>query len=219
MRSRALLAATALLITGIFAPVIGSAQSPPSPEQIIKSLTPIRAPTPTDRGIRVAPTGLGQAWAPPPAQPHAAAPTREVHAGGGLTWRGEGEAADANTALDDAAPAISLTVQFANGSAGLTPQAVQVLDNLGKALSNPALSGYMFRIEGHTDTVGSAEYNNGLSDRRANAVADYVANNFHVDRGHLEAIGMGKDGLLVPTPDQTPESRNRRVQVVNVGSR
>jgi outer membrane protein OmpA-like peptidoglycan-associated protein len=110
-------------------------------------------------------------------------------------------------------------VQFANGSAELTPQAVQVLDNLGKALSNPALFGYMFRIEGHTDTVGSAEYNDGLSDRRASAVADYVANNFRVDRGRLEAIGMGKDGLLVPTRDQTPEPRNRRVQVVNVGSR
>jgi outer membrane protein OmpA-like peptidoglycan-associated protein len=136
--------------------------------------------------------------------------------------RGEGKVADANNAFSDAgerAPAISLTVEFTNGSAGLTPQAVQVLDNLGMALSNPAMSSYMFRIEGHTDTIGSAEYNDGLSDRRANAVANYVANKFHVDRGHLEAIGMGKDGLLVSTPDQTPEPRNRRVQVVNIGSR
>jgi outer membrane protein OmpA-like peptidoglycan-associated protein len=217
MCSRAMLAAAAFFATGIFAPAIGSAQSAPSPEQILKSLTPTRAPAPSERGIRVAPTGLSQAWAPPLIQTHTPVPTRE-----GLTLRGEGRAAGANTAFDDAAepaPAISLTVEFTNGSAGLTPQAVQVLDNLGKALSNPAMSSYMFRIEGHTDTVGSAEYNDGLSDRRANAVADYVANKFHVDRGHLEAIGMGKDGLLVPTPDETPEPRNRRVQVVNVGSR
>jgi OOP family OmpA-OmpF porin len=95
---------------------------------------------------------------------------------------------------------------------------VHVLDNLGRALSNQALIGYRFRIEGHTDTVGSPEYNNALSDLRAAAVVDYLANNFHVDRGRVEAIGMGKDGLLIPTPDQTPEPRNRRVQVVNVGS-
>ena len=107
-------------------------------------------------------------------------------------------------------------MQFANGSAQLTPQAVQILDNLGRALSNQALIGCLFRIEGHTDTVGSREYNNALSDLRAAAVVDYLANNFHVDRSRVEAIGMGKDGLLIPTPDQTPEPRNRRVHVVNV---
>jgi outer membrane protein OmpA-like peptidoglycan-associated protein len=114
-------------------------------------------------------------------------------------------------------PAISLTLQFGNGSAALTPQAVQVVDNLGKALSTPALSDYMFRIEGHTDTVGSRDYNNALSDLRASAVVDYLARNFHIDRNRVEAIGMGKDGLLIPTPDQTPEPLNRRVLVVNVG--
>jgi outer membrane protein OmpA-like peptidoglycan-associated protein len=107
-------------------------------------------------------------------------------------------------------------VQFAHGSAGLTPQALEVLNNLGKALSSEALSRYLFRIEGHTDTVGSQEYNEALSDLRAAAVVDYLAKNFHIDRNRLEAIGMGKDGLLIPTPDQTSEPRNRRVQVVNV---
>lgn len=193
MRSSVLLTGTALLATGIFAPAPSSAQSAPSPEQIIKSLTPTGTPAPMGRGIRIAPTGVSQTSAQSRAH-HAPTPTGEPIS------------------------AISLTVQFANGSAGLTPQAVQVLDNLGRALSNPALSGYRFRVEGHTDTVGSAEYNAELSDRRANAVADYVADNFHVDRSRLEAIGMGKDGLLVPTPDQTPEPRNRRVQVINVGT-
>jgi OmpA-OmpF porin, OOP family len=119
--------------------------------------------------------------------------------------------------LPEAANAAALP-QFANGSAQLTPQAVQILDNLGRALSNQTLVGYRFRIEGHTDTVGSREYNNALSDLRAAAVVDYLANNFGVDRNRVEAIGMGKDGLLIPTPDQTPEPRNRRVQVVNLGS-
>jgi OmpA-OmpF porin, OOP family len=116
------------------------------------------------------------------------------------------------------APAISLTVQFATGSTHLTPQAVQTLDSLGRALSDNALVAYRFRIEGHTDTVGSRDYNRQLSARRAAAVVDYLASNFHVDRSRVEAVGMGEDHLLVPTPDQTPEPRNRRVEVVNIGT-
>jgi OmpA-OmpF porin, OOP family len=188
MRSHVTLAATALLATGILAPAIGSAQSGPSTEQIIKSLTFPDQPSPTNRGIRLAPPSASYRQSPAAAQ----APTP--------------------------APVVSLTVQFANGSAQLMPQAVQILDNLGRALSNQTLVGYRFRIEGHTDTVGSLEYNNALSDLRAAAVVDYLTNNFRVDRNRVEAIGMGKDGLLVPTPDQTPEPRNRRVQVVNLGS-
>jgi outer membrane protein OmpA-like peptidoglycan-associated protein len=116
------------------------------------------------------------------------------------------------------APSINLSVQFTNGSAQLTPQAIEVLDNLGRALTDPALTAYRFRIEGHTDTVGNRDYNKVLSDRRAAAVVDYLARTFHVDRGRMEASGMGEDQLLIPTPDQTPEPRNRRVEVVNIGT-
>jgi OmpA-OmpF porin, OOP family len=47
---------------------------------------------------------------------------------------------------------------------------------------------------------------------------DYVAKKFGIDPSRLEAVGMGEDGLLVATPQQTPEPRNRRVQVVNLGA-
>jgi len=117
-----------------------------------------------------------------------------------------------------AAPSVSLSVNFATNSTELTPDDKQVLDNLGKALNDQQLAAYRFRIEGHTDTVGSRDYNKVLSNRRAGAVVDYLAVNFHVDRSRLQAVGMGKDGLLIPTPDQTPDPRNRRVLVVNVGS-
>jgi outer membrane protein OmpA-like peptidoglycan-associated protein len=142
----------------------------------------------TTRGIRIAPSGSAPASGP--AQPPAAAK----------------------------APAVSMTVQFATGSTELTPQAVQTLTSLGQALTNPTLANYRFRIEGHTDTVGSAGYNQQLSQRRADAVVDYLATNFHIDRNRVQAIGMGQDGLLIQTPPQTPEARNRRVQVVNIGS-
>lgn len=116
------------------------------------------------------------------------------------------------------APAVSLNVLFATGSAELTPEAIQTLDDLGRALTDPALAAYRFRLEGHTDTVGGRDYNKALSDRRALAVATYLADRCHVDLARLQPVGMGQDGLLVPTPNQTAEARNRRVLVVNIGS-
>ncbi len=107
---------------------------------------------------------------------------------------------------------------FATGSAELTPQAIQTLNDLGRALTAPSLANYKFRVEGHTDTVGNPELNKALSERRAASVVAYLTSTFPVDRVRLQPVGMGQEGLLVPTPDQTPEPRNRRVLVVNTGS-
>jgi outer membrane protein OmpA-like peptidoglycan-associated protein len=115
------------------------------------------------------------------------------------------------------APSALLVVQFANGSAALTQQAVRQLTELGKALTSADLSGARFRIEGHTDTVGGADYNATLSRERATAVVDYLVGAFGIDGQRLDAVGLGKDQLLVATPDQTPEPLNRRVKVVNLG--
>jgi OOP family OmpA-OmpF porin len=114
-------------------------------------------------------------------------------------------------------PSASLSVLFASGSADLTPSAVKTLNELGKALTDPRLAGGKFRIEGHTDTVGTLDGNQALSESRAKAVADYLAATYRVDPGKLQAVGMGEDGLLIKTPNQTPEPRNRRVVVVNLG--
>ena len=150
----------------------------------------------TRRGIRTAPGGSAAG---------SSAPGRSVAAG-------QTQPATAE------APAVSMNVQFASGSAELTPQAIQTLTTLGQALTNPSLANYRFRIEGHTDTVGLPAQNQQLSQRRAETVVDYLASNFHIDRSRVQAIGMGEDGLMIKTPPQTPEERNRRVQVVNIGS-
>lgn len=129
---------------------------------------------------------------------------------------GSGAAAPAQQAAT--APSVNLTVEFASGSATLTPQAMHALDALGRALANPRLAAYHFRIEGHTDTVGSPELNKSLSERRAEAVVSYLSSKYSISPSRLQAIGMGEQGLLVQTPDQTPEARNRRVLVVNAGA-
>lgn len=112
----------------------------------------------------------------------------------------------------------ALSIEFELGSASLTPNAITTLDNLGKALASLQDNGFRFRLEGHTDTVGSDNFNLSLSEQRAIAVRTYLSEHFAISPNSLQPVGMGKDNPLVPTPDQTPEPRNRRVQVVNLGA-
>ena len=114
-------------------------------------------------------------------------------------------------------PAVSITVNFATGSATLTPQAAGALGSLGQALASAELAPYRFRIEGHTDTVGDARQNMALSQRRAEAVRDFLNKRYGLAPGRLLATGLGESQPLVPTADQTPEPTNRRVQVLNLG--
>ena len=58
--------------------------------------------------------------------------------------------------------------------ASLTPDAERALAPLGRALSSRDLAAFRFRIEGHTDNVGDPGTNQALSERRANAVKDYL---------------------------------------------
>ena len=116
------------------------------------------------------------------------------------------------------APSVSLTVDFATGSAGLTAAARHTLDQLGAALKDPKLAHDRFRIEGHTDTVGTKAANLALSQRRAQRVAHYLEDRFAIAATRLQPVGMGEQGLLVATPPQTPEAKNRRVVVVNKGA-
>jgi outer membrane protein OmpA-like peptidoglycan-associated protein len=199
MRCQRALSAIAILAVVSLAPVSVWAQANPSTDQIVKSLTPTSTMG-TTRGIRIA--------------PGASAPAGSTAGGSPAAGSAAASHAQPATAKD---PTVSMTVQFATGSAELTQQAIQTLTSLGQALNNPTLANYRFRIEGHTDTVGSPAYNQQLSQRRAEAVVDYLATNFHIDRNRVQAIGMGQDGLMIQTPPQTPEARNRRVQVVNIG--
>lgn len=110
---------------------------------------------------------------------------------------------------------IDLEVNFDTGSAVLTPDARLVLDNLGKALGDPALRQVRFMVAGHTDAAGSDAFNDLLSRRRAQAVADYLAREHGVDVARLRIEGYGRSRLL--DAGNPLSAINRRVQVVNLG--
>jgi OmpA-OmpF porin, OOP family len=196
------------------------AQGNPSADQIINSLKPSGNLTAGGtRGIRLAaPSSDGaapaQAGSSGQAQSSPVVPAATIH----TRVAAAKPMAPATPPADAAGPSVNLTVNFPNGSADLTPEAMATLDALGKALSSADLANYRFRIEGHTDTVGSKEYNRELSERRAEAVVSYIVTKFGVQAARWRAVGMGEQGLLVSTPEQTPEPRNRRVQVINLGA-
>jgi OmpA-OmpF porin, OOP family len=194
------------------------AQSNPSANQIINSLRPsAKSLDGSTRGIRpVSPQAMPQEVTPASVSEGAAS---GAHPRAPVAIHRAAAAQPRHTTSAAAeAPSVNLFVQFANGSAELTPEATRALDELGKALSSNDLAPYHFRIEGHTDTIGTKGYNQSLSERRAAAVAEYLASHFGVSQTRLVTVGVGSDHLLVPTPDQTPEPRNRRVQVVNIGA-
>jgi outer membrane protein OmpA-like peptidoglycan-associated protein len=111
-------------------------------------------------------------------------------------------------------PAVDLEVRFEFDSATLTPMAQAVLDNLATALTSD-LESYRFVLEGHTDAVGSDDYNLGLSQRRARAVQDSLHALYRIDPQRLTAVGRGEAQLLLP--DQPHAAPNRRVRVINQG--
>ncbi len=105
------------------------------------------------------------------------------------------------------------TVTFDTGSWQVTPDQIDRLEPIADAIKraierNP---NEVFLIEGHTDAVGSDIDNLSLSDRRAEAVAILLTEEFSVPPENLTTQGYGEQYLKVPTDG--PERRNRRVSV------
>ena len=119
-------------------------------------------------------------------------------------------------AVGSLSTSISLaTVQFEYNLDELTPVAKRQLDNLGDALNSSELRPYGFLLVGHTDGSGSSEYNQGLSERRASVVREYLVRTSRVEVTRLNDVGLGENVLL---DENNPDNdSNRRVEVFNMG--
>jgi outer membrane protein OmpA-like peptidoglycan-associated protein len=165
--------------------------SQPSRDQLIEMLAPHGGAAPAERGLRVK-----------SANPAAASAAESRGATAGSTDSG-------------AAPSVALDVKFAYNSATLTDEARDTIRRLGAAFQSNQLAGYRFRVEGYTDASGRPDYNLALSQRRAQAVHDYLVSELHVAPKRLEVVGRGQQDLVDPA-DPT-NAVNRRVEVVNIG--
>ncbi len=99
---------------------------------------------------------------------------------------------------------------FETGGTQLTPESMELLPRIvDRAAHRRTVD---LSVIGHSDTVGKTDLNDNLSLRRAQTVAEIIKGmGLKVDALVVES--HGKRNLLVPTPDGTPEPRNRRVEV------
>jgi OmpA-OmpF porin, OOP family len=104
-----------------------------------------------------------------------------------------------------------LRLSFLPGSAILTDDAKARLAKYAVALNNPKIAARRVRIEGHTDASGPARSNQLLSQRRAQAVADFLATQ-GVPAGRFDVVGYGSSKPLPGIPAQS--AANRRVIAV-----
>jgi outer membrane protein OmpA-like peptidoglycan-associated protein len=105
-------------------------------------------------------------------------------------------------------------VLFDFNQATLKPGAREKLAKVSGILL--AYSSLHMNLEGHTDSVGSDDYNMKLSQRRADAVRDYLVSN-NINASNVKSVGLGKAGPVASNDTAAGRQQNRRVEMVVSG--
>jgi outer membrane protein OmpA-like peptidoglycan-associated protein len=126
------------------------------------------------------------------------------------------EEGDHVAALAKERPKINLEIYFDYNSATITPKAEPQLNELGDALRSSRLENSVVVLSGHTDAKGGDEYNQQLSQRRAEAVKKYLVEKLKISADNLSSAGYGKRDLKNKADPFAAE--NRRVEIVNMGA-
>jgi outer membrane protein OmpA-like peptidoglycan-associated protein len=105
--------------------------------------------------------------------------------------------------------AISVTFGFDKDT--LTPSDKKQLDDFAAALQSQR--GYLLEVTGGTDSIGDEQYNYRLSQRRADAVVNYLETKYNVPPHKFYLIGIGKDQQVASDKTSTGRAKNRRVEV------
>jgi outer membrane protein OmpA-like peptidoglycan-associated protein len=114
-------------------------------------------------------------------------------------------------------PKIDLEIRFDYNSADISQSSMPAVQELGKALANTDLKGSTFVVAGHTDAVGGENYNQDLSERRADTIKKYLTDKYGIAGANLVTVGYGK---TKPKDVNAPmDPANRRVQVVNMDTK
>src|SRR5215813_8288843 len=127
---------------------------------------------------------------------------------------------DANTAnqringLDDYAIVKTVTVLFKSGSAVLTPEAQQEIDQAAASIQGENLKGWMVAVTGYADSTGKTATNRSLSERRANAVINYLVTKYSLPpRRLVQPFGYGSSNPVASNDTSKGRALNRRVEI------
>jgi outer membrane protein OmpA-like peptidoglycan-associated protein len=185
-------------------PGVGFAAEQPSAEQIIQALKPARL----TRGLTTSPAD-------------AARNAEEAKFVNSLRNRPTRSLTTVEreqiTSIAQKRPKIDLEVNFDFNSDQIGSKATPQVTALGEALSSAELKGATFILAGHTDAKGSDTYNQGLSERRAEAIKRFLSEKYGIEAIDLVTVGYGKTHLKNPSGPFLSE--NRRVQVINASDK
>jgi OOP family OmpA-OmpF porin len=109
----------------------------------------------------------------------------------------------------------TLKLLFDFDSAELRPESITELERVVKFMGDVPFAKAM--VEGHTDSKGSDAYNQGLSDRRAKAVFDYLSSR-GVDPARLSSVGKGESAPIADNATDEGRQENRRVMLIRTDS-
>ena len=113
--------------------------------------------------------------------------------------------------LDNYKQLSDVSVTFAFDKYVLTAADKQQLDDMAASLTSAR--GYILELTGGTDSVGDASYNYQLSQRRADAVANYLQSKYNIPPHKFYLVGIGKDQQVASDSTAAGRARNRRVDI------
>jgi outer membrane protein OmpA-like peptidoglycan-associated protein len=113
--------------------------------------------------------------------------------------------------LDSYKSVANVTVTFGFDKAVLTKDDKAQLDTFAAQLG--AAKSYILEVTGGTDSIGPAQYNYDLSQRRADAVVQYLAAKYGIAAHRFYLIGIGKDKEVAPNNTAEGRKQNRRVEI------
>lgn len=203
-----ILAAPLLLAPLLFTPLTGAHaqtvlfQEPPTAAEFLEALgvTPSAPPAKLYRGLSFDEAPRTRALTYTGAAQPESGRARPVNAASAAP-------AQSMASASAARPSAAFPLTFAVNSSDLTPSALAYVDVAAEALKKEGSLGMV--IAGHTDASGGDEVNRPLSQRRAEAVRDYLVSRHGVDPARLDVLGESSQKLL--TPDQPYDAVNRRV--------
>jgi OmpA-OmpF porin, OOP family len=113
--------------------------------------------------------------------------------------------------LDNYKPLANVTVNFGFDKSVLTKDDKDQLDSFAGQLGSA--KSYILEVTGGTDSTGPAQYNYDLSQRRADAVVQYLAAKYNIPAHRFYLIGIGKDNAIADNTTAEGRKQNRRVQI------
>ncbi|HDS05729.1 MAG TPA: OmpA family protein [Deltaproteobacteria bacterium] len=109
---------------------------------------------------------------------------------------------------------VRLNVEFDFDKADIRPRYHDELKKVGDFMNQyPDVN---MALEGHTDSIGTDEYNQRLSERRVESVKNYIVDKFNIDGKRIEATGYGESRPIADNSTDEGRQRNRRVEAVTI---